>query len=279
MKMKKSERRVYASSVETRAEGDGRTLIGYAATFDSRSNPLPFVETIQRGAFKKTLSENPDVRFLINHDGLPLARTTNGTLRLSEDDIGLRFEADLPDTQEARDLWTSIDRKDVDEMSFSFRTIRDKWSANRSERSLIEVSLADGDISAVTFPAYNQTSIEARALIETAKATLEKIGGAIPSKEGRSADNSPALQLAFDMARKGLAQILALEAQELEAGVDETWSIEFITDSIDALMSWRYNEDWESEELIASLVETAPVMESSSLSLRLAQARAFASQK
>jgi HK97 family phage prohead protease len=86
--------------------------------------PLPFIERIAPGAFRKTLTETPDVRLLINHEGLPLARTKNGTLRLKEDDAGLYMDADLPDTQAARDLYTLVERGDVDQMSFAFRVIR-----------------------------------------------------------------------------------------------------------------------------------------------------------
>ena len=169
-KMKKIERRTFTvRNIETRQEDDGvMRLSGYAAVFSDASVPLPFVERIAPGAFRKTLSETPDVRLLINHEGLPLARTKNDTLRLSEDEIGLRFDADLPDTTEARDLWTLIQRGDVDQMSFAFRVIRQKWSADRTERTLTEVSLADGDVSVVTYPAYPTTSVEAREHLQNA---------------------------------------------------------------------------------------------------------------
>ena len=180
-KMKKIERRTYTvQDVETRQTEDGKMrLAGYAAKFDSASVPLPFIEKIAPGAFRKTLSETPDVRLLINHEGLPLARTKNGTLKLEEDAIGLRFDAELPDTQEARDLWTLVQRGDVDQMSFAFRVIRQKWSPDRTERTLTEVSLADGDVSVVTYPAYAATSVEARQKIDAILTDL---------KEGREID-------------------------------------------------------------------------------------------
>jgi HK97 family phage prohead protease len=180
-KMKKIERRTYTvQDVETRQMEDGKMrLAGYAAKFDSASVPLPFIEKIAPGAFRKTLSETPDVRLLINHEGLPLARTKNGTLKLEEDATGLRFEAELPDTQEARDLYTLVERGDVDQMSFAFRVIRQKWSSDRTERTLTEVSLADGDVSVVTYPAYASTSVEARQKIDALLADL---------KEGREID-------------------------------------------------------------------------------------------
>jgi HK97 family phage prohead protease len=162
-KMKEIERRTYVvRDIEAReAEGSMR-LAGYAAVFNESSVPLPFNEVIAPGAFRKTLTETPDVRLLINHDGLPLARTKNGTLSLSEDERGLYFDAELADTTEARDLWTLVQRGDVDQMSFAFRVIRQKWSEDRKNRTLTEVSLADGDVSVVTYPAYPTTTVEAR---------------------------------------------------------------------------------------------------------------------
>ncbi len=151
-KMKKIERRTYVvQDVEARQTEDGvMRLSGYAAVFNDASVPLPFKERIAPGAFRKTLTEMPDVRLLINHEGLPLARTKNGTLNLIEDDRGLRFDAELADTQEARDIYTLVERGDVDQMSFAFRVIRQNWSKDKTERTLTEVSLADGDVSVVT---------------------------------------------------------------------------------------------------------------------------------
>jgi HK97 family phage prohead protease len=114
------------------------------------------------------------VRLLINHEGLPLARTKNGTMTLTEDGTGLRFDAVLADTSESRDLYKLIERGDVDQMSFAFRVIRQKWNEDRSERTLTEVSLSDGDVSVVTYPAYPATSVEAReALMKAVQAVKE----------------------------------------------------------------------------------------------------------
>ena len=169
-KMKKTERRTFTvRDIEARQADDGTMrMAGYAAVFNEASVPLPFIEKIAPGAFRKTLSETPDVRLLVNHEGLPMARTKNGTMRLSEDERGLYFEAELANTQEARDLYTLVERGDVDQMSFAFRVIRQNWSKDRSERTLTEVSLADGDVSIVTYPAYTATSVEARELIKRA---------------------------------------------------------------------------------------------------------------
>jgi len=185
-KMKKIERRTYVvQDVEARQAEDGvMRLSGYAAVFNDASVPLPFKERIAPGAFRKTLSEMPDVRLLINHEGLPLARTKNGTLTLTEDDRGLRFDAQLADTQEARDIYTLVQRGDVDQMSFAFRVIRQNWSKDKTERTLTEVSLADGDVSVVTYPAYPTTSVEARQKLNEALQAL---------REGRALDGESML--------------------------------------------------------------------------------------
>jgi HK97 family phage prohead protease len=175
---KKIERRTFTvQDVEARQTEDGTMrLRGYAAVFNDASVPLPFKETIAPGAFRKTLSETPDVRLLINHEGLPLARTKNGTLTLTEDERGLFMDAVIADTNEGRDLYKLVERGDVDQMSFAFRVIRQKWNDDRSVRTLTEVSLADGDVSVVTYPAYPTTSVEAREALRNA---IEAI------KEGR----------------------------------------------------------------------------------------------
>jgi HK97 family phage prohead protease len=169
-KMKKIERRTFTvRDVEARQAEDGTMrLRGYAAVFNDDSVPLPFIERIAPGAFRKTLTETPDVRLLINHEGLPLARTKNGTLTLTEDDRGLYMDATIADTSEGRDLYTLVERGDVDQMSFAFRVIRQKWNEDRSQRTLTEVSLQDGDVSIVTYPAYPTTSVEAREQMKKA---------------------------------------------------------------------------------------------------------------
>ena len=149
------------SNLEVRAEGDGNTLIGYAAIFDSPSEPMPFTEFVKRGAFSKTLNDGADVRLLIDHEGVPLARSKSGTLSLEEDDRGLRVEADLdPTNPDAARIISAMKRGDLNQMSFAFRTIKDNWSDDRSVRELKEVQLFD--VSVVTFPAYEETVAELR---------------------------------------------------------------------------------------------------------------------
>jgi HK97 family phage prohead protease len=196
-KMKKIERRTFTvRDVEARQSDDGTMrLRGYAAVFNDESVPMPFIETIAPGAFRKTLSESPNVVFLVNHEGLPLAATKNGTLTLTEDERGLFMDATIADTTQGRDLYTLVERGDVDQMSFAFRVIRQKYNDDRSRRTLTEISLADGDVSAVTFPAYVTTSIEAR---EQMRAALQAI------KEGR--DISPEAMNALKMVFADLSE-------------------------------------------------------------------------
>lgn len=209
--MKKIERRTYTvKDVQARSAEDGTMrLAGYAAVFNESSVPLPFKESIAPGAFRKTLTETPDVRLLINHEGLPLARSKNGTLKLNEDDRGLYFEAELADTTEARDIYKLVERGDVDQMSFAFRVIRQKWSEDRSRRVLTEVSLSDGDVSVVTYPAYPTTKVEAR---EQLKETLSAI------KEGRevTGDSLVALQAALQQISEGYDYI-----EEVKSAIEQ----------------------------------------------------------
>jgi len=214
--MKKIERRTYTvKDVQARSAEDGTMrLAGYAAVFNESSVPLPFKESIAPGAFRKTLTETPDVRLLINHEGLPLARSKNGTLKLNEDDRGLYFEAELADTTEARDIYKLVERGDVDQMSFGFRVIRQKWSDDRSRRVLTEVSLADGDVSVVTYPAYPTTTVEAR----------EKIAKALEAaKSGRdvSPEDMAVLQSVFSDLDEGHEYIMrAFEVMSSFIGAD-----------------------------------------------------------
>ena len=167
------ERRVVPlENAEIRTDGDSLGFTGYAAVFNSLSEDLGgFREQIAPGAFKRTLSPpHADVRALINHDpNLVLGRNKAGTLRMEEDSRGLRVDVDLPDTSYARDLRTLLERGDVSQMSFGFEKVRDAWDDGTEPptRTLEEVRLFD--VSVVTFPAYPETSAEARAIAQLAQ--------------------------------------------------------------------------------------------------------------
>lgn len=161
------EQRVYPVElrVERRAEGQGAMLVGHAAVFNSSSVDLGgFREIVAPGAFSQTIAED-DIRALFNHSAdMVLGRNRSKTLRLSEDSRGLAFEIDLPDTQAARDLATSIERGDISGNSFSFQTLEDRWQRDDQTelRTLVRVRLFD--IGPVTFPAYPATDVALRSL-------------------------------------------------------------------------------------------------------------------
>lgn len=157
-------RSVAFTNYEMRASEDGKTLVGYAAMWDTPSHPMPFIEFVKRGAFTKTLNDGADVRLLIDHEGVPLARTKSGTLKLSEDERGLLVEAQLDESNpDAARVMSAMKRGDLSQMSFAFRTIKDSWSKDRKTRELREVQLFD--VSIVTFPAYEATVAELRSEI------------------------------------------------------------------------------------------------------------------
>lgn len=144
------------SDIEVRNDDGKNVVVGYGAVFNSESNDLGgFVEYIAPGAFDGRLED--DVRFLINHDGLPLARTTNNTLRLSVDERGLKYEADMPDTTLANDLMTLLRNGTISQSSFAFTVEEDSWEnvEGRNIRTINKVSRLY-DVSSVTYPAYNE---------------------------------------------------------------------------------------------------------------------------
>jgi HK97 family phage prohead protease len=154
-------RSVAFSNLEVRADGEGNKLVGYAAVFDSPSEPLPWTEFVRRGAFSKTINDGADVRLLVDHEGVPLARTKSGTLTLREDDKGLLVEANLDAANpDAAKVMSALRRGDVSQMSFAFETVKDAWSDDRRTRELREVRLFD--VSVVTYPAYEETVVAIR---------------------------------------------------------------------------------------------------------------------
>jgi HK97 family phage prohead protease len=152
-------------------------LTGYAAVFNSASgegNLDGFRERVKPGAFTQSLKDGDDVRCLWNHDQnfvLGRSRNSKGTLELKEDSTGLWFDCTLPETEVAKGIHTSVARGDVDQCSFAFVCVRDKWSEEDNGdgtstiyRDLHEVRLRD--VSAVTYPVYEDTSVKARNAVE-----------------------------------------------------------------------------------------------------------------
>lgn len=153
---------------EIRADGDGVHVEGYAAVFGQRANIFDmFEEVIEPGAFTEALRRGDDVEFLVNHGGLPLARTVSGTLNLSEDDRGLAVASDLdgsdPDVQM---LVPKLRRGDLSKMSFAFLAEREEWddTGDMPIRRIVQVRLYD--VAVVNRPAYAGTEIGLRSLEE-----------------------------------------------------------------------------------------------------------------
>lgn len=147
------------------ADDDKKVLEGYASVFNSKTDLGRFDEVIEPGAFSRALSEDQDVRALIDHDsGRIIGRTKNGTLELREDAKGLHSRITLPDTQDGRDLATLIERGDLDAMSFGFTVKGDRWEKQegRNTRHISDVDL--WDVSVVAFPAYADSSVALRSM-------------------------------------------------------------------------------------------------------------------
>jgi HK97 family phage prohead protease len=159
--LSKLETRVFDFDLELREDGDGRSLVGYAALFNSRSENLGgFTEVIAPGAFGRSLKSRNDVKLLWNHDtSAVLGSTRAGTLTLTEDDKGLKVEASLPNTSYGNDARELIRRKDVTGFSFGFSMPGkggDEWNAEGTERTLRSVRLHE--VSLTPFPAYTATN-------------------------------------------------------------------------------------------------------------------------
>jgi len=166
-----AEKRSLVLPVDHRSDGDGKvTVAGYAAVFgDTADIGGYFREVIARGAFTNTLRTG-DVRAYFDHDrGRVLGRTSSGTLRLREDERGLAVEIDLPDTSDGRDVKTLIERGDISGMSFGFSVLKQEWdeTVDPPTRTIMEVELRE--VSIVSEPAYDGTSIALRSLDEARK--------------------------------------------------------------------------------------------------------------
>lgn len=173
MKKKFSENETRSYSFEIRAENDeikGNFVEGTAIVFDKRTNLGEFDEVISKDALSKT--DLKDVRFLVNHntDMIPLARSRNNNenstmqMTVEEDGLKVRVNLDTEKNTEAKNLYSAIQRGDVSGMSFMFTVRGDKWEDLETEhptRIITDIEKVY-EVSAVTFPAYEQTDISAR---------------------------------------------------------------------------------------------------------------------
>ena len=143
--------------------GNDLLFTGYAcvtgADYEMEDWLGPWTERVAQGAFQRTLAENPDVNFLVNHEGMALARTKSGTMRLTEDSTGLHTEARLdPTNPQVVALRSAVERGDIDEMSFAFRVTSQTWDEDYVDRTINEVNLHHGDTSAVNYGANPHTA-------------------------------------------------------------------------------------------------------------------------
>jgi|DEB0MinimDraft_6_1074348.scaffolds.fasta_scaffold01494_6 hypothetical protein len=166
-KMAQAEIRALSEPVELRQEDNGPIRVaGYAAVFNQETNIGGyFTETIAPGAFTSALDRGDDVVLLVNHDGLPLARTRSGTLRLTQDERGLYIESELdPSDPDVRAIVPKMKRGDLDKMSFAFIPTRQSWddSGDMPKRMIEDLQLFD--VAIVTTPAYDGTEIGLRSL-------------------------------------------------------------------------------------------------------------------
>lgn len=190
-----AERRFLTAPVkyETRNEGETQThtIEGYAAMYNQRTNLGWMDEEIMPGAFDDVL--NDDVRALINHDpSLILARSVNGkgTLKLELDEKGLKYSYSTPNRTYAKDLQDAIESGDVSQSSFSFSIKEENWvrSENDTDNDLRQINKIERlfDVSPVTFPAYQDTSV--------AKRSFEKIEIKTPANKTNDFDDIKARQ-------------------------------------------------------------------------------------
>lgn len=187
MKTDKVELRAF--NFEVRAEQDekhGNILTGRPIVYDQRTDLGWYDEIIEQGALMDT--DLRDVRFLVNHntDMIPLARSrnnnANSTMQMSIDEEGMliRVDLDVENNSEAKNLYSAVERGDIDGMSFMFTVDGDKWDDIESEHPVRTITAISRvlEVSAVTFPAYEQTSISARGLdvaLDNAKSSLENV--------------------------------------------------------------------------------------------------------
>ena len=182
--MDRKEIRVFNFEVRAEENERGHMISGRPIVFGQRTNLGCCDEVIEAGALDAT--DLKDVRLLVNHniDMIPLARsrnnTQNSTMQLTADESGLWIRADL-DTEnnsDARSLYSAVSRGDIDGMSFMFTVEKDSWDDPDSDhpvRHLLSIKRVL-EVSAVTFPAYSKTSIQARGLsdaLDSAKESLE----------------------------------------------------------------------------------------------------------
>ena len=178
--MKRERRFVPVDDIEVRADGDAPVIEGYAARFNKWADiGGMFRERIAAGAFADTIADD-DIRALFNHDpNFVLGRTSNGSLRLNEDNKGLFMENTPPGTQAANDVIALIDRRDVTGQSFGFSVQEEKWQTKEIDgtptehRTITKARLYD--VGPVTYPAYSVTDVNTRSFEDVYEERMEQL--------------------------------------------------------------------------------------------------------
>lgn len=170
MTMNKTEKReLLSSALEIRELENGlRTISGYAVKWEMKSVTMGywqrFKEQFKKGAFTESLTQDDQLALWSHDTSQVLGRTKNGTLRLFEDEIGLRFELDLANTTLGNDTYETVKRGDVDGVSFGFQMVKEEWDESDPDnvvRSVTKARLLE--ISPVAFPAYPDSQVSARS--------------------------------------------------------------------------------------------------------------------
>lgn len=255
------ERRTRPMELRTDSGGDPH-LVGYAMTwgvpYEVAGGPDAggFVEIIERGAADKSLAERADVRFLADHEGLVLARTSSSTLKLSTDDVGLLSDASLdPSSPYAQSVISAVRRGDMSQMSHSMRVMRQSWSNDYTERRIQEIAMFD--TSVVGFPANPVTAIalDQRALDPVAEAAEDTIVAQI---------------------KVLLAELIAGEAAEMADGNPATMSLSQLVAIARDLDCWEELDEYEDSLGSVEEDDEADLMVGRSMSLATARALADA---
>ena len=181
--MKDLEKRSFSFEVRAEETEEGNIITGRPIVYDTRTDIGCYDELIERGALDRT--DLTDVRFLVNHDfsRIPLARSRrnngNSTMFLSVDDQGMniRVTLDTENNSEARALYSAVQRGDISGMSFCFSVSDEEWDDLDSDHPTRRIKAISSvvEVSAVTFPAYDSTDIQARSkeALENARSAVE----------------------------------------------------------------------------------------------------------
>lgn len=184
--MKDIERR-FTDVKELRSSEDGNIVEGYPIVYDQETDIGWFREKIARGAATNALKSS-DEFVLFNHDpNFPLARRSNGTLEVTEDDHGVKIRADLSKSARGREVHEMVKNGLIDKMSFAFSTEKESWeyAQGKSDLRIVEEFRELFDYSPVTYPAYKQTELQARSAKDVFDSRKAPAGDEQPGAPGK----------------------------------------------------------------------------------------------